>query len=166
MKIMLMADIHGNVEKFSKAMDFFYNEKIDQLIILGDISGYSQINNRQIANMLFGVDNLILIEGNNDYDDDQYPVRLLRSHTIDFNKYKLHLCHGHYHPYFDLGEYNIFAQGHTHRASIYKEKNNIFINPGSIGRPRDKSKGSFIILSDKAITLFDLDCNILDEMFL
>ena len=39
----------------------------------------------------------------------------------------------------------------------------IYLNPGSIGRPRDYTRGSFAVISEYAITVFDLSLNVLFE---
>ena len=47
---------------------------------------------------------------------------------------------------------------------IEKFDNKIFLNPGSISRPRGESKKSFIIIDDNGIYLKDLDNNIIDKL--
>ena len=51
--------------------------------------------------------------------------------------------------------------------AIYKKidvnDNVIYLNPGSIGRPRDYSIGTFSVITRNAITIFDLNLNEINE---
>ncbi|OYV02630.1 hypothetical protein CGW93_04555 [candidate division bacterium WOR-3 4484_18] len=40
MKLAILSDIHGNWEAFSAVLEFLDKEKVDKIIILGDIVGY------------------------------------------------------------------------------------------------------------------------------
>jgi len=47
----------------------------------------------------------------------------------------------------------IFLSGHTHYPMFKRQNGIIFLNPGSIGQPRDNNNPSFIVLEvDKALT--------------
>ena len=40
MKIMLVSDIHGNLECLDKVLEIYYKEKVDKIIFLGDFYSF------------------------------------------------------------------------------------------------------------------------------
>lgn len=48
---------------------------------------------------------------------------------------------------------DIFISGHTHIPSISKENNIIYVNPGSISKPRNGSLNSYAIFDNNKIVI-------------
>ena len=168
MKILVLSDIHGNSEALKKVFVNTINEEIEQILILGDTysSYYSKsVDDNEINKILnqFKCD-VIMLKGNCDgplaYDESPYGLRDIYSFYL-----KDKICfayHGHL-DYSYLTDVDVFLSGHTHRFMIRKNDNKWYLNPGSVGRPRDYSIGSYLILSDNYVTIFDLNNQILAE---
>lgn len=168
MKILVASDIHGNSDKFSKVISFFKDENLDKIIILGDIFNYYQTtSDLEISKMLFSVaPKLEIVRGNCDKDEDEQmmPMGFKTYHIEEINNHKIMFFHGDKYITNDA-VCVIFCSGHTHVAKIIKNENKIMINPGSVSRPRDGSIGSFLVIGDKVITIFDLNYRIINESF-
>lgn len=169
MKAMFVADIHGNLEAFKKVMDFYKREEIDKLIILGDtFSGFFSPtqDSRMIASLLFdAMPNLLMIAGNNDTEAHYAltPLGMKKSDEIVINKHRVFCHHGHKRlPYTNA---LVVASGHTHVNRLEKIDGTIYLNPGSVGLPRDNTNGSFAVMTKYGITIFDLDYNVIKEHY-
>lgn len=135
MKLIIVSDSHGS----KKALDEIYekNYKADIFLHLGDyeLPDY----------MLFP---FTAVRGNCDYSSLNPLYK-----DIEINKIKIHLEHGN-NPrlLFDFNNYiislntNIFLFGHTHTKLVSKINNTLLLNPGSLTKPRDSLKGSYIEL--------------------
>lgn len=134
MKIIVVSDSHGNYsllnEIYLKHFDasFFYH--------LGD----SQLPEYMLHSYCG-------VKGNCDFID------LPTTRDIEIEGYKIHLEHGNnFHfqvnpeKYIENLECDIFLFGHTHKKLATKIKNTFVFNPGSLTRPRDGEKGSYLIL--------------------
>ena len=169
MKVLIVSDIHGNSEKFKIVMDFIKTEEIDQMIILGDLfNNYYELNvsSKEISNMLWEIPNKIIItRGNCDsmYDETLLPVGFVDYYETIINGIRCYFHHGHLRTNYK-SNIKLYANGHTHIARLEKIDDIIFLNPGSLGRPRDYKKGSFAVISDNAITIFDIDLSIISEI--
>jgi len=72
---------------------------------------------------------------------------------IDLNNKKIHMEHGDNYAfkndplsYIKRINSDIFLFGHTHIKYSEKIENTLVLNPGSLNRPRDSNKGSYIKL--------------------
>lgn len=65
MAIGIISDIHGNLEAFSKALEYFKENRIDKIICLGDIVGYGP-NPEECINLVRENCHVALM-GNHDY---------------------------------------------------------------------------------------------------
>ncbi len=168
MKILIVSDIHGNSERFKQVVDFMLGENIEQMIILGDLfNNYYEVNvsTKEISEQLWRVASKVhIIKGNCDtvYDQKFLPVNFLNFYLTKINNKEAVFFHGHILP--PLGEYQIYCQGHTHVSRLEIINNVIYLNPGSLSRPRDYTIGTFCVISDKNITIFDLNYNIIYEI--
>ena len=169
MKVLVISDIHGASEKLKMVLDFATNENIDKIIVLGDIfNNYYELTvaSKEISTLFWQHANkLIMVRGNCDstYDQTLLPVGLLDHYETVINGLRCYFHHGHLRTNYS-SSIKLYANGHTHVAKLEKSNDVIFLNPGSIGRPRDYSNGSFAIISESAITIFDLDFKILKEL--
>ena len=169
MKVLVKSDIHGASEKLKIVLDFATNENIDKIIVLGDIfNNYYELTvaSKEISTLFWQHANkLIMVRGNCDstYDQTLLPVGLLDHYETVINGIRCYFHHGHLITNYSIS-IKLYANGHTHVDKLEKINDVIFLNPGSIGRPRDYSNGSFAIISENAITIFDLDFKILKEL--
>ncbi len=170
MKSLIVSDIHGNYDNFKKAID---ENSFDKLIVLGDLFNYgfysSDLKDNNIINLLQTYkDKLILIRGNCDKYIN-YEKTNLYAHdliTILFNHHEVTLTHGDRYSKGFLPSYHgdIFIQGHTHIPLLSKERNIIYVNPGSVGNPRGESSASYVIFEDDKITIKTIGNKIIKEM--
>ncbi|MDZ7834879.1 MAG: metallophosphoesterase family protein [Alkalibacterium sp.] len=73
----------------------------------------------------------------------------------------------------DLAKSNdvkIVFYGHTHIPRVEKEEGIVFINPGSIAQPRDRAKGTYLVMEldeetgNAALDYYDQDHNKVPEL--
>ena len=169
MKVLIVSDIHGSSEKFKIVMDFMKTEQIDQMIILGDLfNNYYELNtsSKEISNMLWSIaDKVVITRGNCDstYDETLLPVGFVNHYETVINGIRCYFHHGHLRTNYN-SNIKLYANGHTHISRLEKIDNVIFLNPGSLSRPRDYTGGSFAVISNNLITIFDLELNVINEI--
>lgn len=162
MKVMVISDIHGNIEYLNKALDRYKEEEAEKLLILGDFGGYVHSStDYEVAEALNNMAGAIIaVKGNCDseYIDDIFNFSLTYIKTIEINNIKITLTHGHiYEPYNLPNECGkIFLFGHTHRGMIEQLGEKNIANPGSISKPRGGTKHSYLIIDEENIYLKDL----------
>ena len=161
---MVISDIHGGIDELNKVLEIYFNEEFDKLIILGDLFNYGiDLNRNKIINKLNLLkDNILFVRGNCDYNLDNILFDTPYMLEININNNKVLLTHGYlYSMDYLLGSnYNIIISGHTHVADIIRKHDKLFLNPGSITKPR-KGEKSFIAIKDNEVYLKNLDNKIL-----
>lgn len=170
MKIMCISDIHGNIECLNKAIERYREENAEELIILGDFSGYyfssSDFEVAEILNNMAG--SIIAVKGNCDSfeADSLFKFELGYLKTIDVNGMKITLTHGHMYNRNNLPENcgDIFLSGHTHVGNIEKINEKIIANPGSISKPRGGIRKSYLIIDENNIELKTLEGEIIKKL--
>ncbi|SHJ99436.1 metallophosphoesterase [Paramaledivibacter caminithermalis] len=144
MRIGLLSDTHGDTlsaEKAIKAMG-----DIDLLLHAGDT--YADAKALQDV---FGIE-VVAVKGNTDF-----YCNAASETTIIIEDKKIFLTHGHKYNvkfgidrlYYRALETNsdIVVFGHSHVPTHVEENNMIFVNPGSISRPRGGSKPSYGLIN-------------------
>ncbi len=158
MKVLIISDIHDDFESTKKAIQ---NHNFDYLILLGDLGYY----NNQVFDLLnIFKDKIISVKGNNDIYNDltQFDNTKLYQ-TINIDNKTWFLTHGHiYNEYTDI-DYDIYLQGHTHVSRVEKKDNKIYLNPGSIGLPRNGVK-TYIYYEDNTFYLENLDKEVIKKV--
>lgn len=169
MKYLIASDIHGNVEAFEKVFNFFLTEDLDELILLGDIFttfNYENSSSLDISKMLWKIPSkLHCILGNCDNPNAEQimPVGFVNYYEYVIGTKRFLCFHGN-RTFYTGSKIDIYISGHTHCYYLSKEDGIIRLNPGSVGRPRDYTNGSFAVMSEKTITIFDLDYNVISEL--
>lgn len=133
MKVIVTSDIHHNKKELENIKN---NYKYDLFLDAGD----SCLSPHDLCDVL-------TVKGNCDLH--HYPsFRIIALNE----KYKVYITHGH-HDNLNTLKYkalenncNIVITGHTHIPMNIEEEGILFLNPGSITRPRGSSKPSFLIL--------------------
>lgn len=168
MKILVLSDIHGDYYSLEKIIN---NESFDRLVVLGDIPSYSYDYDEvdQILELLSKYKNkLVLIKGNCDtfINYDGYGLYAHDEISLTLNNHVVTFTHGHLYNKGFLPKYHgdIFISGHSHVPTLYKEKDIIYANPGSIGNPRGGSSKGYLIFDNNKLILKDIDKNIIKEL--
>lgn len=163
---MIISDIHGDIYELNKVLDIYLKEQCDKLIILGDLFNYGiDLNRDDVINRLnLMKDSIIYVRGNCDNNINGILFSSPYMKEIKLNNKIILLTHGHlYNENYLLGSnYDIIISGHTHVASIEKENNKLFLNPGSISKSR-RGENSFIILDNNTVYVKNLNNKILLE---
>ncbi len=170
MKCMIISDIHGSFDDLKKVMDIYEEEKMEKLIILGDIlyhgprnplpEGYQPKAVIQLLNKY--KEQIIAVRGNCDAEVDQMVLEFpMRADYLELylDGHRFFLTHGHLYnleqlPHLNQGD--VFMYGHFH-VPVIKEENGIYIfNPSSLSLPKagDKSYG---VYENKKLSIYSLE---------
>lgn len=168
MKLMIVSDIHGNLDATRHIIDLFKQNNADKLIILGDIyQGYSLEDSSELMNLFSQmITKIYLIRGNCDssYFIEASPVGMQQELKIEFGKRTIYFNHGHKGmPCVEFKPKDIYCHGHTHIPKITLYHDIIICCPGSCSLPRGGSKASYMIITDNDITIYDLSNNIINK---
>lgn len=178
MKVLFISDIHGidtNLKKIEKIIE---KEKIDKLVVLGDLyyagptyNHKYEVNSMNVKDILTKYsDKIICLKGNCDSDVDikasDFPIcdnlALICVDGLD-----IYLTHGNEYSFDKNRKFNrkgILAYGHEHIPYIKKNNDMIYINVGSISLPRDGNKPTYVIYENNKFTIYDMDKNVIDSI--
>lgn len=145
MKILVISDTHGDIDKAEKAIKM--NHDINLIIHLGDYFRDAQ----KLSSMFPGIP-MEYIYGNSDFMIEDVPAEKV----LECGGKKIFITHGHRYSvkwdyeklYKKAEEMNVdlLLFGHTHIADIVDRKDYFLVNPGSISDPRDDSDESYAII--------------------
>ena len=137
MKILVCSDCHGDYAALNQI--YLSNSDVDIFYNLGD---------NELPEYL--LHNFLAIKGNCDFNS--LPLEA----NTEVEGFKVHMEHGNnflFHmnanKYIENKDCDIFLFGHTHKKLASKVGNTYVFNPGSLSRPRDGDKGSYLILELK-----------------
>lgn len=159
MKVLIASDIHGEMFYLNKLEDLIIKENPDTIILLGDLLKYSfDENKNNVIDILNKYkEKIIAVRGNCDYktNDILYEFNINSDYReIYLDNKKFILTHGHLNSWLiDIIKDNYVLQGHTH---VYNLDGN-YINPGSVGLPRQNKEHTCIIYENNELRLIDLD---------
>ncbi len=145
-RILVVSDTHNNTRKLSMILEKL-NKDIDYLFHLGDLCTDIKSFIPKYPDIEF-----FSVSGNCDYSDYAGEEML-----INIYNYKIFLSHG---SQFDVKynsdnigyaamerEADICLFGHTHFPVLYKQKNIVFMNPGSLVLPRGLREKTYGIIN-------------------
>lgn len=145
MKILVLSDTHGDIDKAEKAIKS--NSDVDLIIHLGDY-----FRDAQKLSSMFPEIPFEYIYGNSDFMIEDVPAEKL----LEYDGKKIFITHGHrYSVKWDYEKLHKKAEemcvdlllfGHTHIADVIEKGNYFLVNPGSISDPRDDSNESYAII--------------------
>ena len=175
MKYLVVSDIHGSLFYASKIIDIMKKERVNKVILLGDLYYHGPRNNlpeqynpMEVCKLLNSIkDKLYCIKGNCDAEVDEMISE------FDFNEYiKIKIkdktfmfTHGHkYNIDNKVDNIDVLVYGHFHTGFIKVEEDVIYVNSGSLSLPKNNTKNSYLIIDKKGIYLKDLEMNIIDEI--
>lgn len=124
----VISDTHGLLRK-----EVLANLKDCNLIIhAGDIG------NIKLLKDLESIAKVMVVRGNCDKDIESLDIK--KKEILNVLGKKIYLIHNIRDKDIDLNnqDFDIIIYGHSHKLSITKERNTIYINPGSVGPKRFK----------------------------
>ncbi len=157
-KLIITADIHGSYNSWLTIKALL--KKDDSLAVAGDLfdtiyGSYSDPDFRPEAikeDLKSFCHPIYYVYGNCDSENFTPGYK----HSVlfkSFNK-KIYLHHGQ-RPFNRTQHLDIIIQGHTHLCRLEKKNNQIFMNPGSIARPRN-SQATYGVIDKTAASLIEL----------
>lgn len=176
MRLMIASDLHGSAHFTRILLSRFEAEEADRLLVLGDLYYHGPRNPLpeeyaplKVAAMLGGIKHrLTAVKGNCDSEADQALSEFPLNAAAAFYNGKLNVLALHGQALNEADPpagYNCIAYGHLHQAFLRRRGDILFINPGSVSLPKDGRRG-YVILNGTAVTLKDLDGNVLDEVII
>jgi putative phosphoesterase len=154
-KLLVFSDTHGSVNSLKAVFNWAKdhtppNDTICGAAFLGD--GIADL--QPAANAAGFFCEWKLVKGNNDFD---YSVP--ETAVMEFDGHCFFLCHGHRHSLYG-GLYSLAATahnagadvvlyGHSHVPHVKTVEGILFVNPGSVGRPRSKIGATFAVIECK-----------------
>ncbi len=167
MRALVISDVHGVKTNLEKIRNRYIELKCEKLIVLGDLywgNSEADYDPKYIRKFLESFkDNLICIKGNCDFRvspvEEPFPIKTDNVVNIEDNIY---ITHGHiYNELNWMIENSILIFGHYHVPFIEEIGSNVYINPGSISKPRSETLPSFLLINGHEFTIFDVNDSIL-----
>lgn len=166
---MAASDIHGSAQYCERLMECFYEEGADRLLLLGDLLSHGYLpdvsdSGRTVEDMLNELaPHIVSVMGNCDrFEDQAYLDFEMRRDlwTMYFHGRAVHMTHGHMYgpghpPKHENGD--ILLCGHTHVPACRNYGDFLYLNPGSVARPRDGSWHGYLLITEEEILWKDLD---------
>ncbi|MDE7162009.1 MAG: phosphodiesterase [Anaeroplasmataceae bacterium] len=173
MKYLIFSDLHGSADSAKQMIDVFLNEKCDQMICLGDVLYHGPRNDlpefyapKQVITILNSyAKHILCIQGNCDAEVEQMVLNfnLYKKKNIKMNGTSCHLEHGHHLQESEV-EADVVLYGHTHIPQMEWVGHTLYLNPGSITIPKNRSKRSYMIWDKNKIWLYSIDGHLIQEI--
>ena len=173
MKYLIASDVHGSKESAKKIIEISNNEKVDKIILLGDLYYHGPRNvipewydPKTVANLFNGIkEKLIVVKGNCDAEVDQMisEFDILPHAVVESGEKLVFLTHGHIYNKDNppKTEFNGVIYGHFHTGFIERVGKTLFANTGSTTLPKNGTPKSYIILEKGIVSLYDLEGNLI-----
>ncbi|SER88829.1 metallophosphoesterase family protein [Psychrobacillus sp. OK032] len=140
MKILVMSDTHRDTETMGRVLEHWTD--VDAVIHCGD---------SELAATYFESKPVHIVRGNCDFDDG-FPEEVV----IDLGNEKILVVHGHKHQVkttlmplkyrAEEVQASIVCFGHSHLIGAEYQKGVLYINPGSLHKPRGRKEKSYAIV--------------------
>lgn len=174
MKYLVVSDIHGSLFYANKIKEIIELEKVDKLILLGDLYYHGPRNNlpeqynpMEVCKLLNSLKEIIIcIKGNCDAEVDEMisEFKFNENVFLEINNKKFMFTHGHHYNIDNkVDNIDVMIYGHFHTGFIKNDENIIYVNSGSLSLPKNNTKNSYLIIDNECIYLKDLDNNIIDK---
>lgn len=178
MKALFISDIHGIYQNLEYIENIIKKEKIEKLIVLGDLyycgptySYIYEVNSQKVKDFLTKHrDILICMKGNCDSDVDlkvsDFPICNNLS-LLYIDNINIYITHGNEYNQEKNSKFNskdVLVYGHEHIPYIKKNNDMIYINVGSISLPRNNNKPTYMIYENKTFTIYNIDEQVVDKI--
>lgn len=168
MKLMAAADLHGSRHFCTQLLEAFAREAADRLLLLGDIlspgdsAGEEKPGEDAAAQLNSISSRIICVRGNCDWATNQQRLAFpcMDEYTLlRLGKQTIFATHGHHYNEHRLPPlpFDILLHGHTHVPAYREHDGYIYLNPGSISRPRGGSKNGYMVLQEQLFIWKGLD---------
>lgn len=172
MKIIIASDLHGSNYYTAQLIEKIHQLKADKLILLGDILYHGPRNDlpkdyspKKVFSALNALDiPVVCVRGNCDAEVDQMVLNfdvLTPEVTLCECGFTMHLTHGHNfnidNPPKNAKSGDVVLSGHTHVPLDEVKEGVRFLNPGSLSIPKENSKHSFILLTEKGFEFLSVN---------
>ena len=148
MKILVMSDTHGNIDKAEEAVRC--NRGVDLIIHLGDY-----FRDAQRLSDIFPEIPMEYVYGNGDFMIGDIPCEKI----LEFEGKRIFITHGHRYSV-KWGHEKLFKKaeemyvdlilfGHTHVTEMQEQNGCVLLNPGSISDSRNSMNESYAIVEIK-----------------
>lgn len=178
MKLMFASDIHGSAYYCRKMLEAYRMEKVERLVLLGDILYHGPRNDlpreyapKEVIAMLNPLkEEIYAVRGNCEAEVDQmvleFPV-LADYSLILADKVCFYATHGHVYnekhlPPLKNGD--VLIHGHTHVLRAEEKEGYFLLNPGSVSIPKEGNPPSYGIYEDGVFTIKGFDGEKLKEL--
>ena len=158
MTYLVVSDLHGSSHALTLLKQAILVQKPDVLIVLGDIL-FGAFDGDEGAICRFFASSeipVLAVKGNCDdyYDAERLGFDLPPVRNFSFAGHAFFLQHRPWYRGFDKGDVALW--GHTHCKCLYEEDGAFYLNPGSLGKPRDDGPG-FAVIDESGIALYDAE---------
>ena len=167
MVLMIASDLHGSAYWTKELLDAFRQEGADRLLLLGDLLADDPEGDSgcpSVSVQLNAVkDKIIAVRGNCDTEADQmlleFPI-MADYAELEVNGLRLYATHGHLWnetcpPAMEDGM--VLVNGHFHIPACKPHGTWLYVNPGSVSRPRTGNLGGYMLLRNRTFTWKGLD---------
>lgn len=171
MKILFISDIHGIPDNLIYIEKIIINQKIDKLVVLGDLYYNDYIDDNKRIEVKYFLNKyksiLICMKGNCDSKIDVMTSDFIIIDDLSLicvDNLNIYITHGHlYNKNKNRGFSNsILVYGHEHIPYIKKQDNMVYINTGSISLPRNGNNPTYTIYENRQFTIYDIYENIIE----
>ena len=157
-KILFASDLHGRRERMKLLEERILEERPDWILLGGDLVYYGPRNGipddrdeeyvREALRRLSSNGNLLSCRGNCDRPEDGIPFEEPLVSEIHLNGKEAVLFHGHEDSLLALSsrKYECYLFGHTHVPLVDMREGSLFLNPGSLGFPKEGSEPGYLII--------------------
>lgn len=173
MKIFVASDIHGSAYFMKKFAKLIEKDQPDQIILLGDLyyhgprnkfpKGYNPKETASILNLYKS--KIKCVKGNCDAEVDQMisSFEIQDSFETEISGKSFLFVHGQNLDTGNMPKKDFTFGGHTH-CYVIIEYNGIttYVNPGSLGLPKNSKFPTFAVIEDNKITIRKLDNTVLE----
>lgn len=171
MKWLIASDLHGSAYYCRKLLEAYDLEKVDRMLLLGDILYHGPRNDlpteyapKQVIAMLNArKQDILCVRGNCDGEVDQmvleFPI-MADYCVLELGKGIVYATHGHHFneqnlPPLHKGD--ILLHGHTHVPKCVEHEEYVYLNPGSVSMPKEDSWHGYMTLEDGTFLWKDFD---------
>lgn len=159
----VISDTHGNLRSWQKAREVWGD--LEMILHCGDVLSHpATTSSSNLADLILALEIPFHVSrGNCDRDFDQERLgKTFQSH-ISFRWMGRSFLIAHGHEFSNTRDIalaersDIVITGHTHVASLIRDGDTIYLNPGSATAPRGRDPASVAIITESTISIITLE---------